>query len=653
MPDGRGIGPADDGPLDGLPGGSPGSSPGSPQRGLLRFITCGSVDDGKSTLIGRLLYDSRQLFDDQITQLDGASRRFGTTGSGQLDLALLVDGLAAEREQGITIDVAYRFFSTSRRAFIAADTPGHVQYTRNMATAASTADVAVLLADARKGVLPQTRRHSLIAHLLGVRQIVLAVNKMDAVDWDPAVFEAIAAEYTDFAGRLGIGAVTCIPLSALTGDNVCSPSPAVGWYRGPSLLGFLETVESADGPAGPFRMPAQWVNRPHADFRGVAGTVAAGRVRPGDPVVVLPAGRAATVARIVTMDGDLDEAVAEQAVTLVLAEDVDVARGDQLAAAEAPVPVTDRLEARILCLDDGALLPHRSYLLQIGTAIVGARIAAFVHAIDVDTLEQRPAGELAANQIGLCRVVLDRPVACETYRESRDLGGFILIDRVSNATVGCGMVTATRWAASDLHPHPMVVDRAARAAANRQQPCVLWFTGLSGAGKSSVADRVEQELHRRGHRTMSLDGDALRHGLGRDLGFTDADRRENVRRVAEVARLMAEAGLIVLVSLIAPFRRDREAARLCIGEGDFIEIFVDAPLDICEGRDPKGLYRKARAGTLPGFTGIDSPYEAPVEPDLHLHADRETPEQLARRVVAHLDARGALAPFPQPISHLE
>jgi len=628
-----------------------------PEHGLLRFITCGSVDDGKSTLLGRLLYDCKLLCDDQLAQLEQVSHRYGTVGPGRLDFALLVDGLAAEREQGITIDVAYRFFATGRRKFIAADTPGHEQYTRNMATAASLADVAVLLVDARKGVLAQTRRHSLIAHWLGIRHVVLAVNKMDAVDWREADFTAIADAYQSFAARLGIAEVTCIPLSGLTGDNVTRPSAAMGWYHGPSLLGHLERVEVAAATAfRPFRMAVQWVNRPSADFRGVAGTIAAGAVRPGDRVAVLPGGRGATVSRIVTMDGDLEEAGAGQAVTLVFAEDTDAARGDVLAAAASPTLVADRLAAHLLGLDDQPLQRDRPYLMQIGTALVGARITGFAHAIDPGTLERTATSGLALNQMGLCHLALDRPVAFEPYRESRDLGGFILIDRISNATIGCGMILSGPEASADIHPdihpdtpadihrHRMAVTRAARAAAGGQKPCALWFTGLSGAGKSTVADRVEQELHRRGHRTMSLDGDDLRHGLNRDLGFGDADRRENVRRTGELSRLMVEAGLIVLVSLIAPFRRDRRTARDRVGDGAFLEIFVDAPLDVCEERDPKGLYRKARAGALPGFTGIDSPYEPPERPDLRLDAGRETPDRLAARVIDLLEARGFLTP---------
>ncbi len=620
------------------------AAPNDAGRGLLRFITCGSVDDGKSTLLGRLLYDCKLLCDDQLDQLARLSQRYGTVGPGKLDLALLIDGLAAEREQGITIDVAYRFFATRRRAFIAADTPGHEQYTRNMATAASQADAAVVLVDARKGVLAQTRRHSLIAHRFGIRHIILAVNKMDAVDWREDVFTDIAETYRAFAGRLGVPDITCVPLSGLTGDNVTTPSAAMGWRHGPTLLEQLERLETGPSAARrPFRMPVQWVNRPNADFRGLSGTIASGDVRPGNSLVIQPGGRHATVARIVTMDGDRTAAHAEQAVTIVLAEDLDAARGDVLACADDPPTAADRFTAHLLCLDEQGLHPNRLYRLQLGAAMVGARIDSVAHALDLDseTLAERDVDHLALNQMGLCRVTLDHPVAFEPYSDSRDLGGFILIDRISNATIGCGMILF--GPAPGLQPLPLRIEDDN----TDQKPCVLWFTGLSGAGKSTIADHVEQALRRRGHRTVRLDGDALRRGLNHDLGFSPDDRSEAVRRAAEVARLMADVGLIPLVSLISPTRRDRETARRCLGGDAMIEIFVDAPLAVCEARDPKGLYQAARAGNLPGFTGIDSPYEAPEQPDLRLPADQDTPEQLAARVLAHLDARGVLPSHPK------
>ncbi len=616
---------------------------GQENKDLLRFITCGSVDDGKSSLIGRLLYDCKLLFEDQLASLEKDSGRFGTTGSGKLDLALLVDGLAAEREQGITIDVAYRFFTTDKRKFIVADTPGHEQYTRNMATGASTADAAVLLVDARKGVLTQTRRHSTIVSLLGIRHVVLAVNKMDMVEWDRAVFERIAEDYRAFAHGLGIRDVACIPVSALTGDNVTTPSASMDWYKGPTLLAQLETMEvSSDALNRPFRLPVQWVNRPDQHFRGFSGTIAGGTVRPGDPVAILPSGRTTTVARVVTMDGDLEEGVADQAVTLVLAEEVDVSRGDVIAAADARPEVADQFAAHIVWMSEQPLLPGRSYLLRLGTSTVGAQVTELKHVLNVNTQEHIAAKHLDLNAVGLCNVALDRPVPFDAYADNRATGSFVLIDRISNATVGCGMIDFALRRASNIHWQPMKVDKAARGALNGQKPCVLWFTGLSGSGKSTVADLVEQELHRRGRRTMSLDGDNVRHGLSRDLGFTDEDRVENIRRVSEVAKLMVDAGLIVLVSFISPFRSERRTARELMEPGEFLEIFVDAPLEVCEARDPKGLYRKARAGQLPHFTGLGSSYEPPENPELHLNSEAETAERLAARVVAILEERGMI-----------
>ncbi|MBO8085862.1 MAG: sulfate adenylyltransferase subunit CysN [Marichromatium sp.] len=610
---------------------------------LLRFITCGSVDDGKSTLLGRLLYDCQLLFEDQLASLENDSARFGTTGSGNLDLALLVDGLAAEREQGITIDVAYRFFTTDRRKFIVADTPGHEQYTRNMATGASTAEAAVLLADARKGVLTQTRRHSYIVSLLGIRHLVLAVNKMDLVDWDRETFERISADYRAFAARLGIDAVTCIPVSALTGDNVTAASERMPWYDGPTLLGYLEGVDvERDLRAGPFRMPVQWVNRPNLDFRGFSGTVAGGEVRVGEPLVVLPAGKRSTLARIVTMDGERERAGAGEAVTLVLDDEIDVSRGDLIAGAEARPEVADQFAAHLVWMDEQPLLPGRPYLLRTATAALNAQVTEIKHKVNVNTLEQTAAKHLALNDVAVCNLALDRAVPFDPYVDNRETGAFVLVDRISNATVGCGMIDFALRRAANIHHHAMEIDKRARAAAKGQKPCVLWFTGLSGAGKSTVADLVEQRLHAMGRHTMTLDGDNVRHGLNRDLGFTAEDRVENIRRVAEVARLMVEAGLIVCVSFISPFRSERRLARERLDDGEFLEVFVDADLDTCEARDPKGLYKKARAGEIPNFTGIGSPYEPPEAPELRLDANGSDPETLAEQVVELLAARGVI-----------
>ncbi|MCF1183983.1 sulfate adenylyltransferase subunit CysN [Marichromatium gracile] len=610
---------------------------------LLRFITCGSVDDGKSTLLGRLLYDCQLLFEDQLASLENDSARFGTTGSGNLDLALLVDGLAAEREQGITIDVAYRFFTTDRRKFIVADTPGHEQYTRNMATGASTAEAAVLLADARKGVLTQTRRHSYIVSLLGIRHLVLAVNKMDLVDWDRETFERISADYRAFAARLGIEAVTCIPVSAITGDNVTAASERMSWYDGPTLLGYLEGVDvERDLRAGPFRMPVQWVNRPNLDFRGFSGTIAGGEVCVGEPLVVLPAGKRSRLARIVTMDGDRERAGAGEAVTLVLDDEIDVSRGDLIASAESRPEVADQFAAHLVWMDEQPLLPGRPYLLRTATAALNAQVTEIKHKVNVNTLEQTAAKHLALNDVAVCNLALDRAVPFDPYVDNRETGAFVLVDRISNATVGCGMIDFALRRAANIHHHAMEIDKRARAAAKGQKPCVLWFTGLSGAGKSTVADLVEQRLHAMGRHTMTLDGDNVRHGLNRDLGFTAEDRVENIRRVAEVARLMVEAGLIVCVSFISPFRSERRLARERLDDGEFLEVFVDADLDTCEARDPKGLYKKARAGEIPNFTGIGSPYEPPEAPELRLDANGSDPETLAEQVVELLAARGVI-----------
>ncbi|MEB1608933.1 sulfate adenylyltransferase subunit CysN [Xanthomonas campestris pv. campestris] len=603
---------------------------------LLRFITCGSVDDGKSTLIGRLLYDSKRLFDDQLAALEGDSRRHGTQGEG-IDYALLMDGLAAEREQGITIDVAYRYFDTERRKFIVADCPGHEQYTRNMATGASTADVAVVLVDARKGLLAQTRRHSYIVSLLGIGHVVLAVNKMDLVDYDAQVFADIAEGYRALAAQLGIADVQCIPLSALAGENLSSPSPRMPWYRGPHLLQHLDTVHVETPEAGSgFRLPVQWVNRPHQHFRGYAGTIAAGQVRVGDAVVVVPSGRRTQVASVLNADGEVDSARVGQAVTLTLRDEIDISRGDIIAAVDDPPEVADQFAAHLLWMDDAALLPGRPYWLKIGTRTVTASISEIKHKVDVNTQERLAAKRLELNEVGYCNLALDEPIAFSPYARNRVLGGFILIDRQSNATVAAGTLEFALRRAGNVHWQHLDVDRAARARIKGQAPRVLWFTGLSGAGKSTVANLVDKRLHALGYHTFILDGDNVRHGLNRDLGFTDEDRVENIRRVAEVARLMADAGLIVLVSFISPFRAERQLARERFDAGDFVEVFVDVPLAVAEARDVKGLYRKARAGQIPNFTGIDSPYEAPEAPEVHLHADGENVEALARHVLAFL-----------------
>jgi len=612
------------------------------QKDILRFITCGSVDDGKSTLIGRLLYDSKMLFEDQLSALAKDSARFGTTG-GEIDLALLVDGLQAEREQGITIDVAYRFFSTDRRKFIVADTPGHEQYTRNMATGASTADLAVLLVDARKGVLTQTRRHSYIASLMGIRHVILAVNKMDAVGYDRDRFDAIVTEYRDFAAKLNLPSIHAVPISALRGDNVIAKGDAMPWYDGPALLELLETVEVvSERQNGPFRFPVQWVNRPHQDFRGYSGTIAGGRVRPGDSVVILPSARTTTVTRIVTLDGDLDEAVAGQAVTLTVAEEIDISRGDVIAAAEARPAVADQFAAHLLWMAEEPLLPGRPYLLQLGPRTIGVQVTELKHKVNVNTLEHIAGKRLELNEVAFCNLALDKPIAFDPYAENHETGGFILIDRITNATVGCGMIDFPLRRAANVHWQHLDIDKAARARAKGQKPCVLWFTGLSGAGKSTVANLLERRLFSLGRHTYVLDGDNVRHGLNKDLGFTIEDRVENIRRVAETAKLMADAGLITIVSFISPFRSERRMARDLMPDGEFIEVWVDAPLEVCESRDPKGLYRKARAGQIPHFTGIDSPYEPPENPELVLKAGAKDPNTLAEEVVALLLERGII-----------
>ncbi len=611
-------------------------------KSLLRFITCGSVDDGKSTLIGRLLYDSKMIFEDQLAALEADSKRVGTQGQN-IDFALLVDGLAAEREQGITIDVAYRFFATDRRKFIVADTPGHEQYTRNMVTGASTADLAVILVDARKGVLTQTRRHSYLCHLLGIRNIVLAVNKMDLVGYDQAVFDRIRLAYSAFAQSIGITRFTAIPISGFVGDNVTTGSERMPWFRGEPLMEVLETVPlDADADQGkPFRLPVQWVNRPNLDFRGFAGLVAAGTVKPGDPVRILPSGRTSTVSRIVTFDGDLDEAVAGQSVTLTLADEVDCSRGDVIAAAGDPPQAADQFEATIVWMADEPMLPGRSYWLKLATQTVSASLQQPKYQVNVNTMEHAAAKTLELNSIGVGNLATDRPIVFEPYGGSgtspnRDLGGFILIDKFTNATIAAGLIHFALRRAENVHWQATDISREARAAAMRQKPAVLWFTGLSGAGKSTIANLVERKLARMNRHTFLLDGDNVRHGLNRDLGFTDADRVENIRRVGEVARLMTDAGLIVITAFISPFRAEREMVRRMLAEGEFVEVFIDTPLAEAERRDVKGLYAKARKGQLKNFTGIDSPYEAPEQAELRIDTAALTPEQAADRIVDYL-----------------
>ncbi|WP_423758052.1 sulfate adenylyltransferase subunit CysN [Burkholderia sp. NLJ2] len=606
-------------------------------RDLLRFITCGSVDDGKSTLIGRLLYESNMLFDDQLTQLEADSKKVGTQG-GELDFALLVDGLSAEREQGITIDVAYRFFATARRKFIVADTPGHEQYTRNMITGASTADLAVILIDARKGVLTQTRRHSHLVALIGIKRVVLAINKMDLVDYDQAVFDRIDADYRAFAAELGLAEIVSIPMSALRGDNVIVPSAQMPWYAGPPLMQHLDRLPLAARVTRdePFRLPVQWVNRPHLNFRGYAGSIASGEIRVGERVRVLPSGKESRVASVITQRGESDVARAGDAVTLTLADEIDISRGDLIARADAPPEVADQFEATLVWMHDEPLLPGRPYLVKLGTQTVGATCATPKYKIDVNTREHLAARTLALNEIGVCNLSFDRPVAFDPYDRNRHTGGFIVIDRFTNDTVGAGMLHFALRRAHNVHWQAVDVDRDARAVQKAQTPRIVWLTGLSGAGKSTIANLVEKRLHALGRHTYLLDGDNVRHGLNRDLGFTEADRVENIRRVAEVARLMLDAGLITLVSFISPFRAERDMARALVGPDEFVEVFVDTPLAVAEERDPKGLYKKARRGELKHFTGIDSPYEPPAQPELRVDTVAESPEQAADRIVAYL-----------------
>ena len=612
-------------------------------KSLLRFITCGSVDDGKSTLIGRLLYDSKMIFEDQLDALEVDSKKSGTQGEN-IDFALLVDGLAAEREQGITIDVAYRFFSTDRRKFIVADTPGHEQYTRNMATGASTADLAILLIDARKGILTQTRRHSFIASSLGIRKLVLAINKMDLVEYDEAVYNNIEQDFLEFAEELNAGIeIQAIPMSALMGDNITSLSEATPWYNGPSLMEYLETVPvGSERETLPFRMPVQWVNRPNLDFRGFSGQIASGTIRPGDKIKTLPSAKETTVTRIVTQTGDLDAGVAGQSVTLTFADEVDTSRGDVICAASDPAEVSDQFQARVLWMAEDAMLPGRRYLVKTGAKTVTGQVMGLKYRIDVNDLRDSPATQLGLNEVGVCTLSLDQPIAFDPYDVNRETGGFILIDRLTNNTVGLGLLDFALRRAANIHWQALDVDRSSLADQKEQKPAVLWFTGLSGSGKSTIANALQKKLFAMGKHTFVLDGDNVRHGLNRDLGFTDADRVENIRRVSNVAKLMSDAGLITLVSFISPFRSERRMARRMMTEGEFIEIHVDTPLEVAEQRDVKGLYKRARAGEIKNFTGLDSPYEAPLEPEIRINTVDTTPEAAAEEIVKWLSDQGML-----------
>jgi len=613
-------------------------------KSLLRFITCGSVDDGKSTLIGRLLYESKMLFEDQLAAVESDSKKFGTQGES-IDFALLVDGLAAEREQGITIDVAYRFFSTDRRKFIVADTPGHEQYTRNMVTGASTADVAIMMVDARKGILTQTRRHSYLVNLIGIRHIVVAINKMDLVDYSEATFNKIVEEYQSFAKEVGIEKVTFIPMSAFKGDCVTETSESMPWYRGTTLMGYLETVEVDEEIAqrSPFRMAVQWVNRPNLDFRGFSGQLASGSVKPGDKIRVLPSGKESKIERIVTLDGDLEKAIAGQSVTFTLEDEIDVSRGDLFVESDKPASVAKQFETTVVWMHEDALLPGRTYLMKVGAQTGSATITDIKYQVNVNTLEQTAAKSLELNGIGVCSISLDRDIAFDSYKDNQDTGNFILIDRLTNSTVGAGMINFALRRSHNITMQHVDVDKEGRAGVKHQKPCVVWLTGLSGAGKSTIANLVEQKLFAMGRHTYLLDGDNVRHGLSKDLGFTDGDRVENIRRIAEVGKLMLDAGLIVISAFISPFRSERCMARELVEEGEFIEVFVNTPLDVAEDRDVKGLYKKARRGELKNFTGIDSPYEAPENPECDLRTAGYSADECAEQVVEYLQKNGYLS----------
>lgn len=613
-------------------------------KSLLRFITCGSVDDGKSTLIGRLLYESKTLFEDQLDALESESKKHGTQGN-EMDFALLVDGLSAEREQGITIDVAYRFFSTDKRKFIVADTPGHEQYTRNMVTGASTADVAIILCDVREGIITQTRRHTYLASLLGIRNVVLAVNKMDLKNYDEAAFNSVVEQYNEFTSQLNIETVTAIPLSALHGDNIVERSSNTPWFHGTTLLSYLETVKvnNEHMQQQPFRMPVQWVNRPNLDFRGYAGTLVSGEIKPGDAIRVQPSGKTSSIKQIVTLDGELEKAVAGQSVTLTLNDEIDISRGDVISTTEQPASSADQFETTIVWMDDEPLLPGREYLLKIGTKTVTATVTTIKHQVNVNTLAHNAATQLELNAIAVCNINTDQVVAFDAYDENREMGAFILIDRITNATVGAGMLHFALRRSDNIHMQAVDVDKEKRSELKDQKSCVVWFTGLSGSGKSTVANIVEKKLAALGQHTYLLDGDNVRHGLNKDLGFTDADRVENIRRIGEVASLMVDSGLIVLTAFISPFRSERAVARALVGDGEFLEVFVDTPLSVAESRDPKGLYKKARRGELKNFTGIDSPYEAPEKPEILVDTAAMSAEQAAEKIVVELRSKGILS----------
>lgn len=617
-------------------------------KGMLRFITCGSVDDGKSSLIGRLLYEAKQIYEDQLAAVEADSVRSGTQG-GKLDLALLVDGLAAEREQGITIDVAYRYFSTKRRKFIVADTPGHVQYTRNMVTGASTADAALILLDARKGVLSQTRRHSYICSLLGIRHLVLTINKMDLVEYDQGRYDEIVAQCEQLARELHLEKITCIPVSALVGDNVIASGTNMPWYEGPTLLELLETLEVEERQEQlPFRMPVQWVSRPHLNFRGFCGLIASGTLAPGDEIVIQPSGTRSTVRSVLGPEGELKEAVAGQSVTVTLNDEVDASRGDLMAGAVSPAQVGDQFRCTIVWMHEEPMLPGRPYVMKIGTRTLGATVTDPRHKLNIDTFAKLAARQLDLNEIGVCNIQTDEPIAFDPYLENRETGGFILVDRITNDTVGVGMLSYALWRSDNVQWQALDVNKSARSALNGQKACVVWFTGLSGAGKSTIANLLEKRLHAAGRRTYLLDGDNVRHGLNNDLGFTDVDRVENIRRVTEVAKLMVDAGLIVLVSFISPFRAERRMARESLEEGEFIEVFVDTALSEAESRDPKGLYKKARRGEIKHFTGIDSPYEPPECPEVHLETKDLSAEECVEVLLKSMRDAGKLDSFRPP-----
>jgi len=607
------------------------------EKGLLRFITCGSVDDGKSTLIGRMLYESHMLFDDQLSSLENDSKKVGTQGN-DIDFALLVDGLAAEREQGITIDVAYRFFSTDKRKYIVADTPGHEEYTRNMATGASTADVAIILVDAQQGVLTQTRRHSFIVSMVGVKKVLLAINKLDLVDYSQEVYNNIVEEYNEFAkNALNLESITAIPISALKGDNVVNKSEKTPWYNGQTIIQYLETIEISNLKQNqPFRMPVQWVNRPNSNFRGFSGLIASGETNIGDKVRILPGGKTSAIKNIITWDADLTKAIAGQSVTLTLEDEIDVSRGDIIVSSTAPCGESDQFQARILWMNDDAMMPGRQYILKSSTQSAMLTLGKLKHRIDVNTLDHLPAKTLELNEIGVCNISLDKRIAFDPYNENRTMGGFIVIDRLSNNTVGMGLIDFALRRSENIHWQKMDVSQEARAEQKSQTPKIIWFTGLSGSGKSSIANILEKKLQALGKHTITLDGDNIRHGLNRDLGFTEADRVENIRRVGEVAKLMLNSGLICITSFISPFKSERMMARSLVSEHEFIEVFVDTPLSTCEERDVKGLYAKARSGEIPNFTGISSPYEAPETPEIRIDTTNTSAEEAANQIIEFL-----------------